>query len=149
MENIENVLQRTTGVFENKTFVTVLSIVLAFYAGAVAPALPNNVIQFFDTIPGKILFMFMIGYVASQSIQIALMLSVAFVVTLTIANKNKIEESFGNTIDTDVNEPVMNTETSDPPMDMETSDPSMDTFVDGPIPANNLSGNPADNFAPY
>ena len=147
MENIENVLQRTTGVFENKTFVTVLSIVLAFYAGAVAPALPNNVIQFFDTIPGKILFMFMIGYVASQSIQIALMLSVAFVVTLTIANKNKIEESFGNTIDTD--EPFMNTETSDPPMDMETSDPSMDTFVDGPIPANNLSGNPADNFAPY
>ena len=91
---MEQIVNNIENVFNNQTFVTVLSIILAFYAGAIAPALPNNVIYFFDSIIGKVLFIFLIGYMASRNVQIALMLSVAFVVTLTISNKNKIKESY-------------------------------------------------------
>lgn len=78
-------------IFGNKTFSTVISLILALYAGLAAPALPNSVILFFDTWFGKILFMFLIGYVASRNVQVALMIAVAFVITLHIANKRATE----------------------------------------------------------
>ena len=101
---MEQIVNNIENVFNNQTFVTVLSIILAFYAGAIAPALPNNVIYFFDSIIGKVLFIFLIGYMASRNVQIALMLSVAFVVTLTISNKNKIKESYETFTDNVENE---------------------------------------------
>ena len=82
--------------FENNTVKTVVSLVLALYAGAAAPVLPNAVINFFDTVVGKLLFTFLIAFVASRDVQIAIMMAVAFVVTLSIANNRKIEEAFAN-----------------------------------------------------
>ena len=43
----------------NKTFTVVISLILVLYAGLAAPALPNQVILFFDTMVGKILFLFL------------------------------------------------------------------------------------------
>jgi len=89
-----NITNRLDTLFSNKTFTTVVSLILALYAGAAAPALPNSIIQIFDTIIGKMLLIFLIGYTASKNIQIALMLAVAFTVTLTVATKAKINEGF-------------------------------------------------------
>ena len=80
---------------ENKNVTTVLSLLLALYAGLAAPALPNVVIKFFDTFVGKVLFIFLIAYVASRNFQVAIMLAVAFVVTLNVANK-RYAEQFAN-----------------------------------------------------
>merc|ERR1711907_771065 len=41
---------------------------------------------------GKVLFLFLIGFVASRNVQVALMIAVAYVVTLHIANKRATEE---------------------------------------------------------
>jgi hypothetical protein len=82
---VDNLLQdRTTSI--------VVSVVLALYAGLAAPKLPDVVVKFFDTMFGKVLFLFLIGFMASRNVQVALMIAVAYVVTLHIANKRATEE---------------------------------------------------------
>lgn len=86
--------------FENKIFVAALGLFLAIYAGWLAPALPDSVIGFFDTAVGKLLFIFLIAFVASRdvpnSLQVALIVSVIFLITLTVLNNLKMKEAFRN-----------------------------------------------------
>ncbi len=86
--------------FSNKVFLGSVALFFALYAGWLAPKLPNSVIYFFDTIPGKLLFIFIIAFVASRrvenSFQVALVVSVMFLVTLTVLNKVKMQEAFQN-----------------------------------------------------
>jgi hypothetical protein len=86
--------------FENKIFVAALGLFLAIYAGWLAPALPDTVIGFFDTAVGKLLFIFLIAFVASRdvpnSLQVALIVSVIFLITLTVLNNLKMKEAFRN-----------------------------------------------------
>ena len=84
--------------FANTTFLAVLGLFFALYAGFLAPSLPNGVIMFFDTIPGKLLFIFLIAFVASRnvenSLQVALIVSVIFLVSLVVLNNLKMKEAF-------------------------------------------------------
>ena len=82
--------------FNNKTFTTVVSLLLALYAGAAAPALPNSVILFFDTLIGKVLMVFLIAYVSSKNTQMAIMLAISFIITLNLANNFKLLENFSD-----------------------------------------------------
>ena len=93
---MDSVNQTLETVFQNQTFVTVLTIVLVVYSTAVAPALPDKLIQFADSLPGKLLFVFIIGFFATRNIQLAIMAAVAFVVTLSVANNNRLDEAFRN-----------------------------------------------------
>ena len=67
-----DILQNINNLFDNQTTVIVVSLVLAMYSGLAAPALPNSVILFFDSLLGKLLFIFLIGYLSSRNIQVAL-----------------------------------------------------------------------------
>jgi hypothetical protein len=94
-KQLDNVLRP---LFENTIFVALLGLFLAVYAGWLAPALPNSVISFFDTSVGKLLFIFLIAFVASRnvpnSLQVALIVSVIFLITLTVLNNMKMKEAF-------------------------------------------------------
>ena len=93
--NVENLLTKKINLHQflnNKTILALITILLALYGGLIAPALPNSVIKFFDTTFGKIFFIFLIGFSASKNIQVALMISVVFVIMLNISNKVKAEE---------------------------------------------------------
>lgn len=92
MEFVNTLGKSLDKVLENKTNTLVISLILVLYAGLAAPALPNSVIQFFDTMLGKVLFLFLIGFMASRNVQVALMIAVAYVVTLHIANKRATED---------------------------------------------------------
>ena len=70
--------------FQNKNVTAVVSLLLALYSGLAAPALPNDVLHFFDSTPGKLVFIFLIAFVASKNVEIAVMMAVAFTVTLTL-----------------------------------------------------------------
>ena len=83
-------------ILDNKTVTVVISLLLAIYAGLAAPALPNSVILFFDTWYGKILFMFLIAFVASHNVQIALMVAVVFFVILHLATQLEVENFLAN-----------------------------------------------------
>tara|TARA_B110000208_G_scaffold51501_1_gene67656 strand:+ start:15007 stop:15888 length:882 start_codon:yes stop_codon:yes gene_type:complete len=91
-----NTLSDTLGIklnklLDNKSIFIVLSLILVLYAGGAAPALPDSVVMFFDTVVGKLIFIFLIGFMASKNVQVALFISIAFVITLQIANKRKLE----------------------------------------------------------
>lgn len=85
-------LKTLDSLFNNKTFTTVVSLTLALYAGLAAPALPDSIVYFFDSIVGKLLFLFLIGFVASRNVQVALMIALAFLITLYVANKRATEK---------------------------------------------------------
>ena len=87
-------LQKINSLLDNDKFATVTSLVIALYAGMAAPALPDSVVLFFDTVVGKLLFLFLIGYVASRNLRVALMVAVAFVVTLHVVNQRTTERYF-------------------------------------------------------
>jgi len=98
---------------KNKNSKLVISLLVALYASLVAPSLPNNVILFFDTVIGKLLFVFLIAYVASQDAQVAIMLAVAFVVTLTIINHRRTEQFSIEGFNTCTGESVDSSEVTD------------------------------------
>ena len=77
MNNIEKTLD---SLYKNDISKTIISIVLALYAGAFAPALPNGLIQMADTIVGKLVFIFLIGYLATdrKNMQLAIMVEVLY-----------------------------------------------------------------------
>ena len=89
---MNTILNAIDNVLNNKTFSVIISLLLVLYAGLAAPALPNQVILFFDTAVGKVLFLFLIGFVASRNVQVALMVAVAYVITLHIANQRATEQ---------------------------------------------------------
>jgi len=77
--------------FDNKTFIVGMSIFLGVYGALLAPALPNSVILFFDSWFGKLLFLFIIAYVSSRNVQVALLIAVVFLITLQVANRRVME----------------------------------------------------------
>lgn len=95
MDLVNNFGKQVDKLLKMKNVKLVVVLCIALYAGAIAPALPNVVIEFFDTIPGKLLFLFVIGYMASRDVQIALMIAVAFLLTLHIFNK-RVGETYRN-----------------------------------------------------
>merc|ERR1711991_586118 len=46
---------------------------------------------------GKVIFLFLIGFMASRNVQVALMIAVAFVVTLHVVNQRTTEQYFNFT----------------------------------------------------
>jgi hypothetical protein len=87
-------------VLKNNYFKGALFLFFGLYAGFLAPALPNSVLHFFDTVVGKLLFIFLIAFIATRqidgSIGVALIVAVMFLLTLTVLNNVKMNESFRN-----------------------------------------------------
>lgn len=87
-------------VLKNNYFKGALFLFFGLYAGFLAPALPNSVLHFFDTVVGKLLFIFLIAFIATRqidgSIGVALIVAVMFLLTLTVLNNVKMSESFRN-----------------------------------------------------
>ncbi len=77
--------------FDNKNFIVAISIFLGVYGALLAPALPNSVVLFFDSWFGKLLFLFIIAYVSSRNVQVALLIAVVFLITLQVANRRVME----------------------------------------------------------
>ena len=99
MDLVKLLGKNTNKLLKNDTTKIVLTLVLALYSALAAPALPNKVVTFFDSMLGKLLLLFLIGYMASKDIQVALMIAVAFVVTLHVANKRVTENYINNVLE--------------------------------------------------
>ena len=83
-----------TSWMDNKMIATILVMVLAIYAALAAPALPASVIRFFDQWYGKLIFLFLIAFLSVKNIQVALMVSVVFLLILHYAAQLDIQEHF-------------------------------------------------------
>ena len=91
MKIVKKIGKEMDKLLKHKNLRLVLILMVTIYSALVAPALPNSIIKFFDTILGKLLFVFLIGYMASKNIQVALVISIGFIVTLQIVERKKIE----------------------------------------------------------
>ena len=91
MNIVKNLGKEMDKLLKHKNLKLVLILMVTIYSALLAPALPNSIIKFFDTILGKLLFVFLIGYMASKNIQVALIVSIGFIVTLQIIERRKIE----------------------------------------------------------
>ena len=88
---------KSSSFIDNKYISSIFSIILALYSVYIAPKLPNYILNFFDTPFGRLLFMFLIAYLASDgNTQISIMVSIFLTICLLVLDERKMKESFIN-----------------------------------------------------
>ena len=81
--NLDNILS-------NKYVFTFLSLFLVLYGGLAKPAMPKVVVKLFDNKIFRIIYMAMIVYMSKQDIKFAIMMAVAFSITMELVNQTKL-----------------------------------------------------------
>jgi hypothetical protein len=89
--NISNTIDKSVddyvGIFLNDEYVkAAISLFLILYAGVIAPKLPSSILKWFDNWVVQIALFFAIVYISNKNATIALIASVAVLVTLMVAN---------------------------------------------------------------
>ena len=88
---------KSSSFIDNKYISSIFSIILALYSVYIAPKLPNYILNFFDTPFGRLLFMFLIAYLASDgNTQISIMVAIFLTISLLVLDERKMKESFIN-----------------------------------------------------
>ena len=87
LKNLETVLNRG---LDNKYINITIKILIGLYAALVAPKLPANLADLMDNTFVRIFFAFVIVFMATRDPSMALLISVAFILTLQTANKLRL-----------------------------------------------------------
>jgi hypothetical protein len=108
MENIINSFNNVLKTMDNNQMIySVVSILLVLYSALAAPKLPKSFAKVFDNPLVKILYMFLIGYLATKNPTVSMMAAVALFLTLqtlashdvaevVVASYNKVNPSINN-----------------------------------------------------
>lgn len=104
---INNILEISEKILDNSLsnvyINTGIKIFLGLYAALAAPQLPKSLVNLMDNMFIRILFAFLIVYMSSKDLGIALMIAIVFIVTLQTANKFRLyNTSLSKSIDTEV-----------------------------------------------
>jgi hypothetical protein len=89
-----NVVQKSAGLFNNMYVNAALTLFLILYASLVRPQLPDFLMRLFDNPVFRLLFLAGIAFMATRNIQAALLVAVAFTVTMSLLQEQKIVEGF-------------------------------------------------------
>ena len=76
-------------ILKNERFHLSIKIFLVLYAGLAAPKLPENVLTILNHTISRILFVFLIIYLTTKDSTLAILFSIAFIITIEYANKFK------------------------------------------------------------
>jgi len=87
VKEVENVVKRT---LDNQYISNALKVFIVLYAAFAAPKLPPSLVNLMDNTLVRIGFAFAIVAIATQDPSMALILSVAFVITIQTANKYRL-----------------------------------------------------------
>ncbi len=71
----------------NENFATIVTLILIVYAGLLAPRLPESIILLFDHPIVKLILILLIAYIAKVNPTVAIIASIAFLVTLQALNR--------------------------------------------------------------
>jgi hypothetical protein len=82
-----------TSFLENEYVAGAISIFLIAYAGLAAPKLPNYIAKLFDYTFIKLFMFFMIVYISKKNATVAIIASIAVLVSIMTLNKLKLAES--------------------------------------------------------
>jgi hypothetical protein len=92
----------------NKIASTILCLFLVLYASLAAPKLPNSVTAIFKNFWFKLIFMFLIAYMATHNPAVAIISAVALLITLQTLHGQDTVEQVINTVQNRVNENFQN-----------------------------------------
>ena len=134
--------------FDNKYLSGVLKIFLISYACIISPKLPQSILQLLDNTIVKLLIIFAIVYIARRDFTIALLISIAFVITLQIINKNKLTDLLniknvlsGGNVENPTEQPVLENPTGQPVLENPTGQPVLENPTEQPMENVNLDPN--------
>ena len=97
---LEKTLQPLNNFLRNEYVTAVVALFVVLYASNVAPRLPDVVMDLFNNPIFRVFVLFLVAYIANKNPAVALLISIAFVVTLNVINRQEAEESFLDVIDT-------------------------------------------------
>ena len=86
-------------VLNNKYITTGISVALVLYAALLGPNLPQSIQKLFTNTIFRILVLFMVVVTANKEPKVAIMIAVAFILTLDYIYVLQAKEAFSNTID--------------------------------------------------
>lgn len=90
MEAFDKTVEKFTPFLDNEYVTAGLSIFLIAYAGLAAPKLPESVAKLFDSQIVKFIMFFMIVYVSRRNATVAIIATIALMVSLMTLNKIKV-----------------------------------------------------------
>lgn len=96
MDQIDKTIKESLSFLDNEYINAGLSLFLILYASMVAPKLPNFLVNLFDNYLFKFLMFFLIVYISRKDVTIAIICSVAVMVSLLALNRIKLNESMAN-----------------------------------------------------
>jgi len=96
MDKIDKTIKESLSFLDNEYINAGLSLFLILYASMVAPKLPGFLVNLFDNYLFKFLMFFLIVYVSRKDVTIAIICSVAVMVSLLALNRIKLNESMAS-----------------------------------------------------
>ena len=96
MDKIDKTIKESLSFLDNEYINAGLSLFLILYASMVAPKLPGFLVNLFDNYLFKFMMFFLIVYVSRKDVTIAIISSVAVMVSLLALNRIKLNESMAS-----------------------------------------------------
>ena len=106
MEIVDSTL---SSIFSDNIASTVITLFLVLYGGLAAPKLPGFVVKLFDNAIFRILVLSLIVYKGNRDPKFAIMIAVAFTVTMNTIAKQQFMEGFADDADTPTPEGTVTT----------------------------------------
>lgn len=91
MEQVSNLLQTA---IKNNYFSGALTVFLVLYGGLAKPQLPEFIAVMFDHALFRLTVLALIAYISTKDLQVALLVAVAFTITMNLLNEQKVAEGF-------------------------------------------------------
>ena len=98
MEIVKNYLD---AFFENEYSGTILSVMLVLYGGLAAPRLPGFVRKLFENAIFRILILSLVAYGGNKNPQVAIVIAIAFIISMNYIRENDFIENFADDFDDD------------------------------------------------
>ena len=93
-KSIKTVDNTLTGILSNPTYYGILAIFLAMYGPRLSPKLPSVVRDLFNNNYFRFAVILLVIYMSNNDLSLALILTIGFVLVMSLANSQEIEEKF-------------------------------------------------------
>merc|ERR1711871_894250 len=117
MDIVEN-LSRTVdnslkAIYSDKTTSAVIGLFLVLYAGLAAPKLPKSVAKMFGYTAFRLVILFLVAYMSSRNTSIAIIATVALVVSMQTLSYHETKEKMQEVIENEIEEEIENHESDE------------------------------------
>ena len=162
LDKTDRVLAKSLGFLSNSYIYTVVLVILILYAPAAAPMISNSIVKLLGNYAVKLVYIFLLAYLLSKSVKVALLTSVVIVVGIFLLKQFNLNENLDGSVGSEtpktqkieLDPSLLQKESSEseseyssksqPEMHAEAESRVLMDKVDGPVPADTLTNVHAD-----